>query len=295
MGTAVMSAPVARNGSVVPGQGMKAELSVVTPARATVWLESMGSNRPVAQAHVDRLAQAMRDGEWRATGEAIKFDTEGNLVDGQHRLWAVVASGVTIPSMVVTGVARDAFDVMDTGRVRRGSDVLAMHEFANASSMAAIARHMVIWEREGRHPSLVSGGRYKAISNPAIHEYAAAHYDELDTALRRVRALRQIGGPPGGYALWGGLAVQFARLDDADADDFLAHLATGESLTVGHPILMLRNRLSANLAARAQLPPVEIAALAIRAWNAYRAGVAKLGSLRWIRGGANPEPFPEPR
>lgn len=56
----------------------------------------------------------MRRGDWLVTHQGIAFDTRGVLVDGQHRLGAVVEADVTVKIAVFTDVEPDTFDVLDT-------------------------------------------------------------------------------------------------------------------------------------------------------------------------------------
>ena len=62
----------------------------------------------------------MRRGEWLPTYDTLKVNCSGGLMDGQHRLQAVIRSGWTGPMLVVTGVP----DVLRRGRwTRQGSGV----------------------------------------------------------------------------------------------------------------------------------------------------------------------------
>jgi hypothetical protein len=72
------------------------EWMTVTPDQALKWLEDTNTNnRSVRDIHVQRLASDMKNGKWRGfNGEAIRFDSLGRLVDGQHRLWACTVAGV---------------------------------------------------------------------------------------------------------------------------------------------------------------------------------------------------------
>jgi hypothetical protein len=75
-------------------------------------------------------------GEWDLNGQTIKVSVDGALLDGQHRLEAVVHSGVTISSVVVRGLSPAARDTIDTGRRRRLADVLAIEGYPDAIALA---------------------------------------------------------------------------------------------------------------------------------------------------------------
>jgi hypothetical protein len=75
--------------------------AVITPEQALEWLEHRNlQNRRVNEAKVRQYAEEMRQGSWSLTHQPIAFDVRGVLIDGQHRLWAVVESDTTIESFV---------------------------------------------------------------------------------------------------------------------------------------------------------------------------------------------------
>jgi len=85
----------------------------VTPALALTWLESSKSDRPIFNDRVQKLAAEMKDGQWRANHNGIAFAEDGTLLDGLHRLFAVVCSGMTVPMMVVVDEPVENMDVID--------------------------------------------------------------------------------------------------------------------------------------------------------------------------------------
>lgn len=97
---------------------IRAEVVTVTPEQAGKWLERSTNVRPVSDGRVETLCRVLLAGGWKLNGEPIIFDEYGNLVDGQHRLWAIFKSGVTAILTVVTGVPRDAVPTIDTGTSR---------------------------------------------------------------------------------------------------------------------------------------------------------------------------------
>jgi len=94
----------------------------VTPALAGKWLEGNVHNRPVRDHIVIQYATSMRLGLWRKSPEPIMFNGEGTLLNGQHRLWAVVESGETHQFYVMRGVDTEVLLVLDQGSARSAHD-----------------------------------------------------------------------------------------------------------------------------------------------------------------------------
>lgn len=97
---------------------MKAFVEKITPERARFYLAKNTSNyRKMNRNKVLMYARDMRSGKWQENGESIKFNKTGKLVDGQHRLQAIVESGVPVKMMVVTDVDEDV-TLFDCGKNR---------------------------------------------------------------------------------------------------------------------------------------------------------------------------------
>ncbi len=93
---------------------MRSRVQTITPARAAEWLEANTTNRPLSRPVVRSFAEAMRRGEWLVTHQGIAFDVNGVLVDGQHRLAAIIEADLPVQLTVFREVAEGTFDVLDT-------------------------------------------------------------------------------------------------------------------------------------------------------------------------------------
>lgn len=113
----------------------------ITPELAAAWLANKNQrNRPIRKMVVREYA-SMMPGAWRLEPSSpICFGKSGRLLNGQHRLRAVVMSGATVPMYIVGDVDDDLQEVMDTGRPWTTADKLAITERKNATCVAAIAR-----------------------------------------------------------------------------------------------------------------------------------------------------------
>jgi len=114
----------------------------VSPSMALNWLDYANSNnRRISDAHVQRLARDMKQGEWVLTHEGIAFDPSGVLLDGQHRLWAIVIAEKSVEMHVWRGVTREALMAIDCGKPRNLGDILRLsggHGQVGATELAVL-------------------------------------------------------------------------------------------------------------------------------------------------------------
>lgn len=115
---------------------------LVTPEIAAVWLGPNTGNRRLRKAHVNTLALEMRNRQWRLTHQGIAFGVSGRLLDGQHRLQAIVDSGVSAHLLVFVDAQEDTFTNFDRGAKRDVSDILQVH-YAVAAIGQTIVRSCV--------------------------------------------------------------------------------------------------------------------------------------------------------
>jgi len=130
------------------------------------------SNRPLSKSTVRGFAEAMRRGDWLVTHQGVAFDTSGVLVDGQHRLAAIIEADVPVEVTVFTDVKPDTFDVLDTGKRRNAADVLAIEGEKSTATLAAMVR--TVWQYENRRDASWSGGA-AAVTNHQIVQTLQEH------------------------------------------------------------------------------------------------------------------------
>lgn len=278
-----MSAAQVRELPVSSTPAITAEIIKVTPAIAEKMLGKNVRNRHLSARVVERYRRAMVRGEWLVTGEAIKFAANGDLLDGQHRLAAIIESGRTVPVMVVKGLPSVTQDVMDTGRARGVADQLGIAGYPNPASLAAAARLVITYERG----ELASD---RPVSTPETLDMVRgntllAHAASRGAPIRKGCDLR-----PSVAAM---TLYELMKVNDVKAQEFFERLTDGANLPTGSPILALRARLRALRDERTYLPNEALASLVFRTWNAWRSG-RKLSSLPLYRNGEL-IPCPEPK
>lgn len=122
----------------IPQTQWNTAMVLVTPELAEKMLESNTSNRNLRKQTVGKYSATMKAGNWTTSPESISFDTNGVVLNGQHRLHAVVNSGVSQNFLIVTNVSPDVFAVLDRNAVRSPADVLQIPR-----KLAETARAMV--------------------------------------------------------------------------------------------------------------------------------------------------------
>jgi len=98
----------------------------VTPDMARAWLDFNNFNRPKKPDVVAKYVRQIREGRWRLTHQGLAFTDEGVLLDGQHRLFALIECGVSLPIRVFLNEPVENFAVIDCGKNRGNLDVVRM-------------------------------------------------------------------------------------------------------------------------------------------------------------------------
>lgn len=122
--------------------------------------------RPVRIPHIESLASEMTRGEWDFTGEPIIFDDNGQLIDGQHRLEAILLSGSTLDFVVTRGVSARAYRNIDRGQTRSVAD----------NNPQPYSREQGAWLNAGRR---LVGAVTTRLTNSMLDRYQ----DECTTAI----------------------------------------------------------------------------------------------------------------
>jgi hypothetical protein len=138
---------------------MTTEIREVSPALAAELLSKNTANRAINKRAVARYAEAMQRGAWRIGNDAICVGLDGVLLNGQHRLNAVVESGVTVKMLFRSGVEQGDLFAMDQGNKRVGADIATLTGHAMTRSQSKALRLL------GSDWSFTS-----TISSPAVDE-----------------------------------------------------------------------------------------------------------------------------
>lgn len=229
-------------------------------------------NRNIHERTVSRYANDMLAGKWEFTGDAIRINGDGTLIDGQHRLAAVIQAsasdpGLTVRTLVIRNLPARTQDFMDIGRKRSVGDQVFMRGMRNSSLVAASSRLILYYETYMKNPE-VDFMRIRNSSvlewidaHPQIEEFAAQHSSTGSSNMRSNAAVAA--------AAW---VITNTCEDEAAVSTFFAMFVDGIGLEENSPVLALRNRLQVASSRNERILYHNALHLILRAWNAYRRG-----------------------
>lgn len=123
---------------------------LVTPPMAESYLKANTRNRRMIDDLAKRYAMDLKQGQWSITHQGVAFSVSGALVDGQHRLAAIIIAGVPSWLLVTRGLSEDSIEVLDRGAARNLVHVMQImgHDMAS-TRYVGIGRAMAIGPQAG--------------------------------------------------------------------------------------------------------------------------------------------------
>lgn len=118
----------------------------VTPVVAEKLLSMNTRNRPKRARDVNEWADEMAGNRWLVTHQGVAIDRDNAIVDGQHRLEAIVESGVSVTMPVAVGLDPETYKVIDSGRKRTTSDALATNGEKSVHALAAAVKLVYMFD-----------------------------------------------------------------------------------------------------------------------------------------------------
>ncbi len=269
---------------------MKKELmqrvEIISPDRARQLLLLNENNRPIIKANLKKLCRELINGQWKMNGETIKISSDGAVLDGQHRLHAVVQTGISIETMIVYGLNDDVFATIDQGAQRSLSAILSIEKNANAKVCASIVPLLRKY-KNNKIPNQFDYGEISKIESLAFFNENKAVIVRAATFVASNKNLKKIISP--GYL--GFLYVVFYEIDSSACSDFFNKLSVGMFYNEKDPIRVLRERLIDIATSKNKEDQVYRSAYTIFAWNAYRKN-KEITFLRWTTMGNTTQDYP---
>ena len=246
----------------------------ITPQKARMYLDSSLGNRPISRQFVTRYAADMRAGKWMVNGVPIIFDEDGHLIDGHHRLEAVLVANVPVTFDVRRGVQHAAYTTIDNGRSRNFGQILASRGVRYYKIVAGIVISNEILLRHGRllSANILSNGEVRLSNDdkvklyekdPEGFEIAAETISKLHSRCRIIKAS------------WAGGIYYYLRhyggYTHEEVYTFFDALYSLDSSTIG-PCDILRKIITKASLSGKTISAEYLWAYLCKAWNCYVAG-----------------------
>lgn len=204
----------------------------IVPEMAELMLEHNEGNRKLKEWRVAQHIKNLQTGAFILTHQGIAFSKDEVLNDGQHRLTAIMRSGISAILTVTFGCEREEFEVIDQNTVRTPSDLMYIKGKGTPKMRASIAARVLSFkDADTQHLTAQRVTQFEETLDAAIMEQAC-HYGGKG---RKIAAPATLGLA----YYWIAQNTQHGNM----LDEFWEHLLTGASLPASSPILKVRNML----------------------------------------------------
>lgn len=263
------------------------EMMDIDPVLAAKWLDAVPEfQRKIDPKQVKKLVLAITRGEWRPNGATIVFNSKGELIDGQHRLSAIIETGRTLPSIVVTGVSPEesTFHTIGDEKARKITDFV---QSANVTVVSGAVRYLWlanngIWPPTGQREIPPIADLMKLVKK---------HQDELSDLVHPISPAGRFLGHSS-FCVF--LCFYYTRIYPTayteKVSDFFARVGDGVGLSLNDPAYQLRRRWL-NQPTNTRINKTAAMAMIMKALHAYLDGE----TMSRITFDPNKEAFPSLR
>jgi hypothetical protein len=253
---------------------------LITPTRAKELLEANIKNRLVKPVRVNLYANDIINGRWKEnTGESIKISKTGLILDGQHRLHAIIKANKPVLMLIISGIEDSAFDVIDTGSSRNASDVFKIADVQNGSTIPSIIQFYNLLN-DGKKPNTQIN---RKSTNGMLLEQYNDNPEFWQNIARQAHSMYKSFAKILVPSFIGGFHAYFYKINPERAESFMKQLTTGIDVE-NNTIVLLRNKLMQDKMSNRKMQSSYKMALIIKTWNCFIRGesikVLKFDSVR---------------
>lgn len=260
-------------GEIIEYNGVTAEFKIIDKKIADAYLERNIQNRKMDKNRVEKYRADMLNGYWCLNGDAIRFDKNNNLIDGQNRLQAISQTNKSFVFLVIKNVEEKSKRTIDSGKSRSGGDILSM--FANvghrdAGSLSASINKIILYEL-----ALVpqpGGGTQKYTTNSCIEEFYLKNKEALHDSMAFIGKYIDTHAMLLSRSESIFLHYVFSKISKEESDVFMRKIITGANIEHGSNIFLLRSLLTKRAMKTLKRKPNDFLFTTIKAWNKDRKG-----------------------
>lgn len=244
----------------------------IDPAIAQVYLgKNIDHNRMPINDRIERMARDMAKGDWIPTADPIKFNKDGKLIDGQHRLRAIMLSQTTQRVLVARDLAEDAVYVIDTGAPRSAAQALKIANVDSKNNSTVVAAAQIIHAYDigvFKNTASAQQGKDRMTHTELLH-WLDEHSAEVQVGIRMAEWVRRSLPLPGSVVA--AAYVILARVDAEQASLFFGRIREGSAgFDTADPVSTLTRRVYQDKMNNRRIVPAMALFYIIRTWNAWR-------------------------
>lgn len=216
------------------------ETKLVTPEfAANILANSNNCNRNQSDTSWAHYAQLLKEGKWTHDSE-ICFDVNEQLIDGQHRLKAIVETGISQELTIAKDLPVEARHNIDTGKLRSTKDTLDMVKCKNSAAVASgIMLYWAITQRKEQIASyeLETGTVPLRIHRSEKNQYCSQMYEQHSELIIRASSVsmevRNMNKQFNQSAVIAGILLAYDEGKEQEFTDFVRQVASMEGLIRG--------------------------------------------------------------
>ena len=164
------------------------EVVTMTPQWASQLLgQTKQKNRKFKRRHLERLTNTIQSGNWYITAQGIALDNQNNILDGQHRLAAIVRAEKPIQIMLGRNLDPAIFNVVDTGATRTAGDALDILGSAKGKTVAAALKNYQLYYQ---YPKVKWSGNHTPAHTEVTKLYDL-HKDYVENMIEEIARRRK--------------------------------------------------------------------------------------------------------
>jgi len=256
---------------------------LITPSRAKELLEANITNRSVKNPVVARYVKDILAGRWKEdTGELIKISKSGIVLDGQHRLHAIIKANKPLFLHIGYNINDEVFDVFDTGSSRSANDAFKISGIKNGLKISSILNYYNKLKYQNSGSQLYQ----KATNSELLNQYYENPIFWDNISLKSMVYYTTFKPIP--VAMFGGYYAYFYKINPDLANKFIEQLSTGLNIE-NNVIALLRNKFIDNSVSIRKMSASYKDAYIIKAWNFFILNVTP----KVLKYDSEREPFPE--
>ncbi|MEI6187061.1 MAG: hypothetical protein WCP46_00975 [Alphaproteobacteria bacterium] len=239
----------------------------ITPQMARELLKGNNSNRSLNENRILFYAKAMKNGEWKEdTAEMIKLSISNNLIDGQHRLHALIKANASIYMHVAYNISESVFDVLDTGKARSAGDILSSKGIPNPTKISSSISGYYNLKKGNR---FMHQQKSTTLSNQEVLKYYNEKPEFWQKVANKARVWEGKFSRVLPLSFIASHYVLFSEISIESAEVFFTQLCTGENISNAtmHTIrkCFLDDKLNIS-----KIPTNNKSIYILKAWNAFR-------------------------